>query len=71
MKKIKKWLFPEKTKWVDISCFDRNGNYYLIQMRQEIESHKKQFRIAKIGFVNDYTRKPTIYDTAFSKLQTG
>lgn len=71
MKQIKRWLFPEKTKWVDIICFDRSGVYYLIQMRQQIESHKKQFRIARIGFVNDYVRKPIIYDTVLSKLQTG
>jgi len=71
MKKAIKWLFPEKSKWVDISCFDRAGKYYLIQMRYKIESHKKEFRIAKMGFINDFTRKPNIYDNVFSKLQTG
>ena len=70
MKQIKKWLFPEKTKWVDINCFDRCGHYYLIQMRQVIDSHKKQFRIAKIGFINDYVVRQSLFNIVLSKLPT-
>ena len=61
MKKIINWLFPEKSKWIDIYCFNTGGYYKLIQMRHEIKTNKKEFRTAKIGFINDYTVKSLIY----------
>ena len=30
-------------------------------MRHEIKTNKKEFRTAKIGFINDYTVKSQIY----------
>lgn len=55
------WLFPKKSKWVDIGCFDRSGNYYLLQMRITIKNNKKHFRQAKMGFVNDWQNKEVIF----------
>ncbi len=62
---IKK-LFPEKSKWFDISCFERDGVYCLIQMRYVISNNKKQFRVVKIAFVNDTCQKKGIYDSVLS-----
>lgn len=62
MKQIKKWLFPEKSKWIDISCFEVSGYYKLIQMRYVLHNNKKEFRVVNIGFVNDYTQKLKIYE---------
>lgn len=61
MKNIIEYIFPKKSKWIDISTFDNGGNYYLIQMRYTLNSNKKQFRNVKIGFINDYTQKLDIY----------
>lgn len=65
MKKIKQFFFPEKSKWFDISCFECEGTYRLIQMRYRLDNNKKQFRIAKIGFVNDPSQKSGIYNRSF------
>lgn len=54
------YLFPKKTKWEDVGCYDRQGNYHLVQMRKTIHN-KKEFRIVKIGFINDYTQKTNLY----------
>lgn len=62
--KIINWLFPKKSKWIDIGCYERMGTYYLIQGRRVISTNKKEFRIATIGFINDYTQKDVIYDKA-------
>lgn len=62
MKKIKNFLFPKKTKWIDVGLFDLNGHYKLIQMRKRIDNNKKKFRIVKIGFVNDYVRREVIFE---------
>lgn len=69
MNTIHKWLFPEKSKWIDIACYDRMGHYYLIQMRYTIDTNRKEFRVAKIGFVNDYIRKPVIFANILSDPQ--
>ena len=64
MKKFKQiiynFLFPKKSKWIDIYMYENQGIYKLIQMRYRLDNNKKEFRIATIGFVNDYTVKPKI-----------
>ena len=56
-------IFKQKwSKWQDIGCFDVEGHYKLLQMRQHIGNNKKQFRQANIGFINDYTVRQKIYD---------
>ncbi len=62
--KILNWLFPKKSKWVDIGCYERMGTYYLIQGRRIIYNNKKEFRTTTIGFINDYTEKVAIYNKA-------
>ena len=66
MKKILNYLFPKKSKWIDIYMFDRSGHYKLIQMRVRLDNNKKEFRIADIGFVNDFTVKLKIYESVLS-----
>lgn len=55
-------IFPKKSKWIDIYMFERSGEYNLIQMRYRLDNNKKEFRIASIGFVNDYAVKLKIYE---------
>ncbi len=66
---IIEFLFPEKSKWVDISCFENGGYYYLIQMRVTLKNNKKHFRVAKIGFINDHTQRARIYTGVLSSSQ--
>lgn len=66
MKKIINYLFPNKSKWIDISMFDRDGYYKLIQMRIRLDNNKKEFRIANIGFINDSSVKEKIYESVLS-----
>jgi len=66
MKKIINYLFPNKSKWIDISMFDRDGHYKLIQMRIRLDNNKKEFRIANIGFINDSSVKEKIYESVLS-----
>jgi hypothetical protein len=61
MKKIIEYLFPEKSKWVDIEMFEDSGRYKLIQMRHVLRNNKKEFRVVSIGFVNDFVQKDKIY----------
>lgn len=61
MKKIIKFLFPEKSKWIDIEMYETSGYYHLIQMRHTIKTNKKSFRTVKIGFVNDNHQQGKIY----------
>lgn len=60
--KIKKLFFPEKSMWIDISCFDESGEYILLQMRFNLKNNKKEFRRLSMGFVNDSRVKPTIFE---------
>jgi hypothetical protein len=57
-----KIIFPKKSKWIDIYMFQNSGKYKLIQMRYRLDNNKKEFRIASIGFVNDYTVMLKIYE---------
>lgn len=66
MNKIINYFIPNKTKWIDIYCFDQSGNYKLLQMRINLKNNKKSFRIANMGFINDYTVKLKIYDAVLS-----
>ena len=66
MKKIINYLFPNKSKWIDISMFDRDGYYKLIQIRIRLDNNKKEFRIANIGFINDSSVKEKIYESVLS-----
>ena len=59
---ILNYLFPKKSKWVDIYMFEDNGRYKLIQMRHRLDNNKKEFRIASIGYINDNTVKSKIYE---------
>jgi hypothetical protein len=61
MKKLIEFLFPKKTNWVDVSPFEVSGVYYLLQMRTTIKTNRKEFRRAKMGFINDHSEKQTIY----------
>ena len=66
MKQILNYLFPKKTKWIDIQVYDSSGYYKLIQMRYRLDNNKKEFRTVNIGFVNDYTVKLKIYEAILS-----
>ena len=55
-------FFPKKSKWIDIYMFENEGRYKLIQMRYRLDNNKKEFRIASVGFVNDYTVRSKIYE---------
>ena len=50
--KIKKLFFPEKSMWIDISCFDESGEYILLQMRFNLKNNKKEFRRLYMGCVS-------------------
>ena len=55
-------LFPKKSKWIDLGYSDNCGNYHLYQMRYRLDNNRKEFRKVKIGFVNDHTQRPFIYE---------
>lgn len=67
MKKFINLIFPKKSKWIDIGCYERKGTYYLLQMRYEIESNKKEFCIATMGFINDYNQKDKLFSAAIGR----
>lgn len=71
MKKIIKYLFPKKTKWVDIGCYDSSGKYKLLQMRTYLDTDKKEFRTVSLGFINDWTIKESIFKKILEKEQNG
>ena len=62
VRSILNFFFPEKSKWIDIYMFENEGRYKLIQMRYRLDNNKKEFRIASVGFVNDYTVRSKIYE---------
>jgi hypothetical protein len=66
MKKLFSLIFTEKSQWYDIYMFESSGYYKLIQMRYVLKNNKKEFRTTSIGFVNDYTVKPMIYEKVLS-----
>lgn len=66
MKSIINYFFPVKSQWFDIAMVDNNGVYKLVQMRYVLKNNKKSFRIASIGFVNDYTQRAEIYKNTLS-----
>lgn len=51
------WLFPKKSKWIDIGMYDKSGYYKLIQMRFRIDNNKKEFRTVNLGFINNWQIK--------------
>ena len=65
--KIINYLFPKKSSWIDISMHEDSGYYNLIQMRYRLDNNKKEFRKAKMGFINDYKVKSFIYGKVISK----
>ena len=52
------------SKWKDVYCYDRAGAYYLLQMKINLKTNKKKFRRARMGSINDYAQKETIYENA-------
>lgn len=64
--KIINYLFPKFSEWFDIGCYENSGKYKLLQMRYNLETNKKQFRSASMGFINDYTVKLSLYEKALS-----
>jgi hypothetical protein len=52
------------SKWVDVGCFEVSGRYYLMQMQYDLETNKKRFRRAKMGWVNDYAHRPELFENA-------
>ena len=68
MKRLFDYLFPEKTKWVDIGNAERDGNYFLIQMRATVKTNRKEFRKAPMGFINDYTVKNNLYTNSLLQI---
>ena len=57
--KIRKW-----SKWIDIGTFEVNGRYYLMQMRFDKETNKKQFKRRSMGWVNDHVNAPKLFENA-------
>ena len=49
------------SKWIDVGCYESSGHYFLIQMKYDTKTNKKIFRKAKMGFVNDYTKREGIF----------
>jgi hypothetical protein len=49
------------SKWFDVGCFIKSGNYYLMQMCYHLKTNKKVFRQRSMGFVNDFTNRPEIF----------
>ena len=66
--KIIDYVFPAKTKWIDIGNCEVSGKYYLVQMRTTIRTNKKQFRKAGMGWINDYTNKPTLFKNSLLQI---
>jgi len=44
----------EKSKWIDVGMYDKDGYYKLVQMRYRLKDNKKEFRTVSLGFVNTY-----------------
>jgi len=44
----------EKSKWIDVGMYDKDGYYKLVQMRYRLKDNKKEFRTVSLGFVNAY-----------------
>lgn len=61
---IKLFLFPPKSKWVDVGMYDDKGYYKLVQMRIRLDNNKKEFRTVSLGFINAYIYR----DELFSKI---
>lgn len=57
--KMRKW-----SQWIDVGCFEVSGRYYLMQMQFDLDTNKKRFRRAKMGWVNDYVNKPELFEKA-------
>jgi len=57
--KMRKW-----SKWIDTGAFEVNGRYYLMQMRFDKETNKKQFKRRRMGWVNDYVNAPKLFENA-------
>ena len=51
----------ERTNWIDVGMYDRDGHYKLVQMRMVVENNKKEFRTVSLGFINDYINKPNLF----------
>ncbi len=66
MKKIINYLFPKKSQWFDVGCYERDGHYKLIQMRFNLDNNRKEFRTANMGFINDYKIKNELFDVILS-----
>ena len=67
MKKLIEFFRPEKSKWIDVAMFDRDGYYKLIQMRIQLNNNKKTFRVQEIDFINDYVIKTELYKNILAK----
>ena len=52
------------SQWVDVGCFEVSGKYFLMQMQFDLDTNKKRFRRASMGWVNDYTSKAELYQNA-------
>lgn len=61
MNKIFEFLFPQKTKWIDLGLFNKSGRYTLVQMRITLKNNKKEYRRTSMGFINDYVEKENLY----------
>ena len=54
MNRLHAFLFPKEwSKWIDSLCYERNGNYYLIQMKVRAKDNCKVFKTIKVEFVNN------------------
>jgi hypothetical protein len=69
MERLINFIFPKKSKWIDVYMFETSGKYNLIQMRYRLDNNKKEFRTASIGFVNDYTVKSKIYNAVLQPIK--
>jgi hypothetical protein len=58
---IKSFLFPPKSKWIDVGMYDHNGYYKLVQMRIRLDNNKKQFRTVSLGFINAYIYREKLF----------
>jgi len=57
---------PEKSKWIDVGMYDKDGHYKLVQMRYRIDNNKKQFRTVSLGFINSYMYKEKLFSGVLS-----
>lgn len=49
------WLKKsKKSKWIDVGVIEESGVYTLMQMRYTLDTNKKEFRKANIGFINQW-----------------